>query len=207
VGVPAGTVIAYAGPISAASPPPTGWLLCDGTAVSRTTYAALFAAVGTSAGEGDGSTTFNLPDFQGRFLRGLDNGTGRDPDVQSRSSMATGGNFGDAVCTVEGDQLRSHTHAVSDPGHRHAVMDPGHNHASTLGSFDYFVYAVANGGQTCGLNMALSPGQSICFGNSLVTSSSTGIQIESGTTGVSNQSSGGNETRPANATVHFLIKY
>jgi hypothetical protein len=56
-----GMVAAYAG-----SSAPSGWLLCDGTAVSRTTYSALFAAIGTSYGAGDGSTTFNLPDLRGR---------------------------------------------------------------------------------------------------------------------------------------------
>ena len=45
---------------------PNGWLLCDGSAVSRTTYADLFDVIGTTYGPGDGSTTFNLPDFQGK---------------------------------------------------------------------------------------------------------------------------------------------
>jgi len=51
---------------------PSGWLLCDGTAVSRTTYAALFAAIGIGFGGGDGSTTFNLPDLRGRVIAGID---------------------------------------------------------------------------------------------------------------------------------------
>lgn len=71
--VPPGVVFPYAGPT-----PPTGWLLCDGSAVSRTTYARLFAAIGTVYGVGDGSTTFNLPDLRGEFLRALDNGRGVD---------------------------------------------------------------------------------------------------------------------------------
>ena len=49
--------------------PPTGWLLCDGSAVSRTTYAVLFAIIGTTFGTGDGSTTFNLPNMQGKYVR------------------------------------------------------------------------------------------------------------------------------------------
>lgn len=52
---------------------PDGWLLCDGSEVSRTEYAALFAVIGTTYGVGDGSTTFNLPDERGMFRRGLDN--------------------------------------------------------------------------------------------------------------------------------------
>lgn len=57
---------------------PGGWLACDGAAVSRTTYADLFAAIGTAFGAGDGSTTFTLPDLRGEFVRGLDSGRGVD---------------------------------------------------------------------------------------------------------------------------------
>ena len=63
--VPAGTMITFAGKTV-----PTGYLLCNGAAVSRTTYARLFAAIGTTYGAGDGSTTFNLPDVNERFLQG-----------------------------------------------------------------------------------------------------------------------------------------
>lgn len=66
--VPSGAIMTYAG-----SAAPTGWLLCDGTAVSRTTFSALFASIGTTFGAGDGSTTFNLPDLRGRFVRYDDN--------------------------------------------------------------------------------------------------------------------------------------
>ncbi|WP_256856057.1 phage tail protein [Rodentibacter ratti] len=58
--------------------PPSGWLKANGAAVSRTTYAALFAAIGTTFGAGDGRTTFNLPDLRGEFLRGLDDGRNID---------------------------------------------------------------------------------------------------------------------------------
>lgn len=64
---PSGAVTQYAG-----SSAPTGWLLCDGSAVSRTTYAVLFAVIGTTYGVGDGSTTFNLPNLKGRVPVGLD---------------------------------------------------------------------------------------------------------------------------------------
>jgi microcystin-dependent protein len=68
--VPAGTVIAFAG-----ATPPSGWLLCDGSAISRSTYSALFEAISTAHGSGDGSTTFTLPDYRGTFLRGRVNVT------------------------------------------------------------------------------------------------------------------------------------
>jgi microcystin-dependent protein len=66
---PSGLISAYAGATA-----PTGWLLCDGSAVSRTTYAALFAAIGTTYGSGDGSTTFNVPNLKGRAPFGRDGG-------------------------------------------------------------------------------------------------------------------------------------
>lgn len=62
----------------AQSTAPAGWLKANGAAVSRTTYAALFAAIGTTYGVGDGSTTFNLPDARGEFIRGFDDGRGID---------------------------------------------------------------------------------------------------------------------------------
>ena len=65
--MPTGSVIPYAGKSA-----PDGWLLCDGAAVSRTTYADLFAVIGTTFGSGDGSTTFNLPDLRGRVAVGVD---------------------------------------------------------------------------------------------------------------------------------------
>mgnify|MGYP000014694112 CR=1 FL=1 len=77
--VPPGTVMAYAG-----TTVPEGYLLCDGSSVSRTTYANLFAAIGTIYGTGDGSTTFNLPDYRGLFLRGHHYGATIDPDYSSR---------------------------------------------------------------------------------------------------------------------------
>lgn len=67
----AGEIIYHAG-----STPPTGALVANGALVSRTAYAALFAAIGTTYGAGDGSTTFALPDLRGEFLRGLDSGRG-----------------------------------------------------------------------------------------------------------------------------------
>ena len=72
-GTPVGTLIYFA-----ASTPPTGFLKANGAAVSRTTYADLFAVIGTTWGVGDGSTTFNLPDLRGEFIRGWDDARGVD---------------------------------------------------------------------------------------------------------------------------------
>lgn len=80
---------------------PTGWLFCDGSAVSRTVYAELFTAIGVSSGEGDGQTTFNLPDYRGRFLRGVDDSSGHDPDADQRHAENVGGNIGDRVGSAQ----------------------------------------------------------------------------------------------------------
>lgn len=103
--VPTGSVVAFAG-----TTPPNGWLLCDGTAVSRSTYSTLFAAIGNSHGVGDGTATFNLPDYRGRFLRGVNGSASRDPDASSRGTMATGGALGNAVGSVQADAFQGHYH-------------------------------------------------------------------------------------------------
>lgn len=83
----------------ACNAPPANWLECNGAAVSRTTYAALFGRIGTVFGAGDGSTTFNVPELRGEFVRGWDNGRGIDP---ARA-------FGSA----QTDEFESHTHTVN----------------------------------------------------------------------------------------------
>lgn len=79
---------------------PTGWLSCDGSAVSRTTYATLFAAIGTTYGAGNGSTTFNLPDCRGVFMRGAGS--------QTISGIVYTGTQG----TTQGDQMQGHKHSL-----------------------------------------------------------------------------------------------
>jgi microcystin-dependent protein len=88
---------------------PTGYLAANGSAVSRSTYSSLFTSIGVMYGAGDGSTTFNLPDLRGYFLRGVNASSGRDPDVASRTNRGDG-TTGDAVGTKQADQYTSHTH-------------------------------------------------------------------------------------------------
>lgn len=91
---------------------PTGFLLCDGSSLLRTTYPLLFAAIGTVHGAIDG-THFNIPDYRGRFLRGLNNSTGRDPDAASRAAMAVGGLTGDNIGTTQATATQAHTHVTT----------------------------------------------------------------------------------------------
>ncbi len=98
---PVGEIIIY--PLAV---PPSGYLTCDGSAVSRTTYADLFNVLGTSYGDGDGSTTFNLPDLRGEFIRGWDNGAGNDPDSGTRTDRGDG-TTGNNVGTKQNDAIRN----------------------------------------------------------------------------------------------------
>lgn len=221
---------------------PEGYLLCQGQAVSRTTYSALFAVLGTSHGQGDGSTTFNLPDYRGTFLRGRVNistvtGSGtaslnnatftshglnrtgfkvrlssgtlsglalstdyfaivvdsntlafattlanaiagtkvaisgansavivqyEDPDASSRASITIGGNSGNTIGSVQGDENKAHTHNI--------------NTRSSSGSAGAFVISSSNA-------------------------------VNSTVDNASIATSGGSESRPKNSLINYIIKY
>ncbi|MGF6444405.1 phage tail protein [Paraburkholderia youngii] len=195
--VPVGTLLPFAG-----ATVPSGFLLANGAAVSRMTFAALFAQIGTIYGAGDGATTFNLPDSRGVVLRGLDNGRGFDP--------------GRALGSYQADSFASHGHGLNDPGHAHGVADPGHGHGAndpghvhgwSDGSTQ--VYAYSSGGS------GLSGGNTTNHGTSMlpavtgisIAGSGTGIGIYGSGTGVSVQANGGPETRGKNVAVNYIIKY
>jgi microcystin-dependent protein len=99
---------------------PGGWLVCDGAAVSRTQYSALFAIISTNYGPGDGSSTFNLPDLQGRFALG------------TSATYPTGSSGGEAAHALTVAELATHAHVLTDPGHTHP--DPSHTHGASTGS-------------------------------------------------------------------------
>jgi microcystin-dependent protein len=115
-GAPAGIIMAFAGATA-----PTGFLSCNGATVSRTTYADLFAAIGTTWGAGDGSTTFRIPDLRGTFLRG--SGT--------NATGSSSGAVGQAVGTYAADTYLNHSHTATstDAGHTHVNQTTGPNGA------------------------------------------------------------------------------
>jgi microcystin-dependent protein len=170
--VPTGTILPFTGTTI-----PAGFLPCDGAAVSRLDYAALFAVIQVSFGEGDKVATFNLPDLRGRFVRGTDGGAGRDPDRAARTASGTGGATGDAIGSLQGSAFASHGHGVNDPTHRHYL----------------------SGGGSCGC-AATGADMSTAFAQSPHYSDFVA-------TGVTIQSSGGSaETRPVNVSVGWIIK-
>jgi microcystin-dependent protein len=159
---------------------PTGYLECNGAAISRTTYSALYAKIGTAHGSGDGSTTFNIPDLRGVFIRGWDHGRAVD----------SGRGFG----TVQANQNASHTHGVSDPGHAHSVSDPGHAHGG-------------GGANVSANSFQAGTSQGTQFRSSNTAAASSNIGIYAASTNISIQASGGNESRPVNVALMFAIKY
>ena len=97
---PIGSIVAYGGAAA-----PTHWLLCDGTAVNRTTYAKLFTAISTAYGVGDGATTFNVPDIRGRALIMVDGAANRNTHANADTLGGAGG-----VETLTTAQLAVHAH-------------------------------------------------------------------------------------------------
>lgn len=122
----------------------TGWLPCDGAAVSRSTFSVLFAAIGTTYGAGDGSTTFNVPDMRGRVPVGTGTGVGGGA---SGTGLPAGGAALAAVsrATWKGEEahlltgpesgINSHAHTVTDPGHTHTVLLYAADGGSTQASY------------------------------------------------------------------------
>ena len=172
-GVPSGSVFTHA-----STTLPSGYLECNGASVSRSTYADLFAAIGTTWGSTGGSV-FNVPDLRGEFIRGFDNSRGVD----------SGRSFGSS----QGSQYQQHNHSasatssVSDPGHTHTYID------QYAGYTNYRPWPASN-------NDAAAR-------NADTGSSTTGISVSTSVT-VNNSGGTGNssETRPRNISMIYIIK-
>ena len=174
-GIPSGAVFHFA-MVTA----PSGYLECNGSAVSRTTYASLFAAIGTVYGIGDGTTTFNLPDLRGQFLRGWDNGRGVD----------TGRVFGSSQTSA----YTNHAHTASSSTSV-SISDPTHQHNYLFSGYSSGQFTVTGG---VGANANI---------NQLTDAASTGITASGSTaTTVNTSTTGATETRPVNVAMLPCIK-
>jgi len=186
-GVPAGTILPFGGPESNI---PSGYLACDGDSYAKSAYPKLFAAIDKSWG-GSG-TNFNVPDLRGYFLRGLDASQGNDPNSSTRTAK-NGGNAGDKVGSYQNDDYESHTHEVKGD----TKTDGAHVHNGNQ-------YYTADNDDNDDAKLYVTADGQTGNGNTKIESNGSAhkhtIDFKSG-------SSGGNETRPKNAYVLFIIKY
>jgi hypothetical protein len=183
---PTGSIVAYTMPTS-----PYGWLICDGSEISRDQYSQLFRVIGTTFGTGDEIYTFNLPDYRGAFLRG----TGNNGNA-NRS--------GPSLNQSQNDSLGAHNHtaqsSVTDPGHSHTQHTINDDFNNSGGNYPGF--------QPGSENTLTTPSYAEYDSAGTVTWSDT---INSSTTGITVSttvdSSGNVETRPYNYGINWIIKY
>ena len=178
---PAGTIKAFGG-----SSLPDGWLWCDGSTVSRTTYPDLLTAIDANWGHGNTTTTFNLPDLRGHFLRGVDNmdntvGTGGgtaniDPNVAGRTAKYTGGNTASNVGSYQDDAFQFHEHKVYGSNNELRMQNLNITAGTTMLAQEF-----PTGGEIIAKDIMQASGHSA----PLISE----------------------ETRPKNAYVNYIIKY
>ena len=211
--IPTGMVVPFFGTTI-----PAGYLVANGSAVSRTLYANLFAVIGTMYGSGDGSTTFNLPDLTNRFVR-----------------YGTTAQVGTKVA----ESLKSHTHGVTQSAHTHGLTDSGHTHTastSSAGSHAHTMqsagvhthrYLTREGGETQSVTQAETESGWGSFNGRMtdsgshthiinsngahthpvtVNSAKTGISLNGATANITINSTGGTETAPMHIYAIPLIK-
>ena len=179
--IPVGAVMPY--PVATV---PTGWLEANGQSLSTAAYPELFAKYAYAYG-GSGSS-FNVPDYRGEFLRGWSNGTGNDPDAASRTTRGDG-TTGDNVGTKQASGTGSHTHAASTSTTITAVGD--HTHST-----DNFIVGVTEG--------PIATQQSIKLNGTKATGGA-GSHTHAAASTTTITATGGNETRPRNVNVMYII--
>ena len=182
--VPVGTIIAWGGDAKSV---PANWMLCNGKALKRKQYPQLFDAIGTAWGAPN-NTKFNLPDLRGRFIRGADLGSGRDPDADDRDEANKGGSKS-GVGSMQGDVLQDHSH--EQDAHEHDFK--------SLYSGSYKIQA----------GLPDSGYYTIITSHAYLTNQTdtTKIYIRGVKKfGTKADVKKGEETRPTNAAVNFIIK-
>ena len=172
-GVPVGTILAHA-----ANTPPSGFLECNGSNISRSTYATLFSTISTTFGVGDGSSTFALPDLRGQFIRGWAN-TGSTDASRVFGSTQT-------------DQNKNHTHTTDS--------------TSLTGGIRKISEGFLVGGSATGVFTKTSDGNNSVTGSSS-TSPVGGVDFDGTHTHTISSSGGGTEARPTNLALMYIIKF
>jgi microcystin-dependent protein len=198
--LPIGAVIPFGGRNTAV---PSGFLLCNGTLLTRADFLELFNVIGTDWGTTSG-INFRIPTTSGLHLRGVAYGSGNDPDRNSRTAYHSGGASGDQVGSYQADQNGSHNHG--GPNHNHSGAS--HRH---LGGVRTVYNDIAVSGNNAGLGTFAAthiPASSGAYTFSYFYGQYTDYQggatgYASGTTG----SQGGNQTNVNNVNMNYIIKY
>ena len=178
-GVPVGTIMAWAGEKGSV---PADWMICNGKALKIKQYKDLYDAIGWSWGK-PAAKRFNLPDLRGRFIRGVDDGAGLDPDADDRDQAAKGGN-GKGVGSVQDDALQEHSHYQLE--HEHEYSYPN--------TFSYEQHE-------SGMTTLLKPQYIQRDTNPVAPAISGAIKYKNHASVKLSE-----ETRPKNAGVYFIIK-
>jgi microcystin-dependent protein len=176
--VPAGSVLLWAGGNSTSIP--TGYLLCDGSAVSRTTYASLFSAIGTAYGAGDGSTTFNVPSMSARLALGTTANTRSATTVSSGNASAT-----HTHNTTTGNASATHTHNGTS-GNASANHTHNANYTVTTGNDNTnhtHTYDKSNGSNSSANSGGVSAGHTHTWNANLTTGGDGSSHTHNTTTG------------------------
>jgi len=200
--MPTGAIVMWGGSTAA----PTGYLLCDGAAVSRTTYADLFAAIGTTHGAGDGSTTFNVPNLEDRFVAGAGGSYGVAGQGGSATQTTT---VTVQPHTLTASEIPAHSHPISDPTHGHTLHDPGHSHtvndsghSHSLSQLNGFISTPGAGSALAGggtVSAKASPTSDGAFTGVSLSSSGAGMSLDAAATGITvlnNTGGGGGHDHP-----------
>jgi len=203
--LPVGTILPYSGELNATTEKAlhdAGWVPCDGRPLRRsdpatgqnTEYAPLFAVIHETYGAGfeEGVVAnavpppakkgdFNVPDCRGRFLRGVDDGSGRDPDRASRAPSRLGGNAGDRIGSVQADELRHHNHGATGASQRSIFASVPMGQAEAKTGMD--------------------------GGGMFIDNGASGVSRGQESVAVTVNDNGGNETRPKNISVNWIVRY
>jgi microcystin-dependent protein len=184
---PVGSMMMYAG-----SAAPAGWLMCDGAAVSRTTYATLFSILGATYGAGNGSSTFNVPDMRRRV-----------PVGAGGTSSAT---LGNGIGNTGGEESHTLTSSESgNPSHIHGIADPGHTHDILIDGWSAKQGKGGTSGAYWDLSLEVTPPYNNSGDRDLYTNSvATGISVNNNTSAAA--SSAHNTVQPS-LVINYIIKY